>query len=63
MTSGKYFFLLLAVAFAGCFFWARSLFRRGKHGRGIAVMMLLPAVAASIVWFLILFVSLCIYGI
>ena len=62
MSWGAYFFLLLAASFVGCFFLARSLFRRGEHGWGILIMLFLPATAALVVYALTFVVSLFIYG-
>ena len=62
MNWGIYFFLLLATSYAGCFFLARSLFRRGEHGWGILIMLLLPVTVALFVFTVTFVVSLFIYG-
>ena len=62
MNWGAYFFLLLAASYTGCFFLARSLFRRDEHGWAILIMLLLPATAALVVCALTFVVSLFIYG-
>ena len=60
MNWGIYFFLLLATSYAGCFFLARSLFRRG--GWGILIMLFLPVMVALFVFTVTFVVSLFIYG-
>ena len=58
-----YYATLAVMAFVGSSIWSVSLFRRGKTGRGIIVMLIAPAISATLVWAATLFAVLCINGI